>query len=82
MNSTGGTWPTFDPDWSDNDFDLETSLAAGALQDAFDYSGTVLGPFMRATVTRDALNPRPTTLIQVTMESNRRLIIEVSDFTE
>ena len=53
------------PNWSENDFVLETSLASGALQDGQDISGTVLGPFMRVTVTRDVFKPRPTNVILV-----------------
>ena len=68
LNTTGGSWPTFDPTWNENHFDLETSLAAGTLQDGFDTSGTVLGPFIRLTVTRDYYAPRPATLLEVSRD--------------
>ena len=65
LNSTGGTWPTFDQNWNENEFDLEASLAAAALQDSFDFSGTVLGTFIRVSVERDLFQPRPQTSIRV-----------------
>ena len=65
LNSTGGTWPTFDQNWNENEFDLEASLAAAALQDSFDFSGSVLGPFKRVSVERDLFQPRPQTSIRV-----------------
>ena len=73
LNTTGDSWPTFDPSWNENDFDLETSLAAGTLQDGFDTSGTVLGPFIRLTVTRDYYAPRPATLLEVSRDLGKPL---------
>ena len=75
LNLTGGTWPTFDPNWNEKNFDLETSLAVGALHDAYDRSRTVLGPFIRFFVFRHSRKPRPIASMQV---SSCRHFVELS----
>ena len=52
LHTSGGTtWPTFDENWTESDFDLEEAFAAAQRQDELDTLGT--GPYIRVVVFRD-----------------------------